>query len=113
MKNMGFIGFWAFIIGLILAIVAGIFFPEASWVAWVLLILGVLIGILNISDREYTSFLIATIALIVIGGIFSSVDAGWLERLDNVLTLIATLMAPAAIIVAIKTLWSVGKPEGK
>jgi uncharacterized membrane protein len=108
------IGFWAFIIGLILAIVAGIFAPHNTVIILILLILGVIIGILNISDKESTPFLIATIALIVVGNVFTPITALKIgEYLGQILTLVAALMAPAAIIVAGKTLWAVGKPGGK
>jgi hypothetical protein len=113
-KSMGMIGFWAFIIGLILAVVAGIFFYGDAWVIWALLILGLIIGFLNISDKESTAFLIATIALIVVGNVFTPIttlDIG--KYLGQILTMVAALMAPAAIIVAVKTLWAVGKPDGK
>jgi hypothetical protein len=113
-KNMAMIGFWAFVIGLILAVVAGFFFPHETWVILILLILGLVIGSLNISDKESTAFLIATIALIVVGNVFTPIttlDIG--KYLGQILTLVAALMAPAAIIVAVKTLWAVGKPSDK
>jgi hypothetical protein len=65
---MGFIGFWAFIIGFILAIVAGIFWPTSATIVIVLVILGIIIGFLNVRAKEFMLFLLATIALVVVGG---------------------------------------------
>lgn len=104
------LGFWAFIIGLVLAVVAGIFFPSADWVIWVLLILGLIVGLLNISEKESGTFLLATIALIVVGNVFAPITALQIgETLDDILNLVAAFMSPAAIIVAVKALWVIGK----
>lgn len=104
-------GFWAFIVGLVLAIVAGFVLPANTIIIIVLIILGLIIGFLNITAKETTLFLIATIALIVVGNVFTPLtvlDIG--KFLGSILAYVATLMAPAAIVVAIKALWSVGKP---
>lgn len=111
---MSRIGFWAFIIGLILAIVAGIISSQNTIVVIVLIILGLIVGFLNITAKETLLFLAATIALIVVGGVFaplSLLDIG--EILDRILAYVATLMAPAAVVVAIKALWAIGKPGEK
>jgi len=111
------IGFWAFIIGLIIALAVGIMAAlgtaEAIMPATiiVLIILGLLIGFLNITAKEILLFLVATIALIVVGGVFAPLTTFSVGKiLDAVLALVATLMAPAAIVAAIKALWAVGKP---
>jgi len=107
------IGFWAFIAGLILCIIAGFVssWSHNSGIIVLLIILGLIVGFLNITTKEITLFLIAIIALIVTRGAFGSLtlwDLG--KHLDQVFILVATLMAPAAIVAAIKALWSVGKP---
>jgi len=113
----GMVGFWAFSIGLVVAIIVGImaalgmaasFMPE---IIIVLIILGLIVGFLNITAKEILLFLVATIALIVVGGVFAPLNVFAIGNiLDNILALIATLMAPAAIVAAIKALWAVGKP---
>jgi hypothetical protein len=109
---MRMLGFLAFIVGFILAIVAGLFFPDKSWVYYILIILGLLIGFLNIADKEVMLFLLAAVALIVAGAVFAPITTlGIGEKLDNIMSLIATLMAPAALVVAIKALWQAAKPE--
>jgi hypothetical protein len=105
------IGFWAFIIGFILAIVGGIVSPDNGTIVLVLVVLGALIGLLNITDKEITLFLVATVALIVAGGVFEPIKTlGVGELLDNILSYTATLMAPAAVVAAVKALWSASKP---
>ena len=108
---LGFIGFWAFIVGLIIAVVAGIFWPQNTTLIVVLIILGVIIGLLNITAKEFMLFLLATIALVVVGNVFAPLTALSLGIvLGNILSYVAILVAPAAIIAAIKALWAVGKP---
>ncbi len=105
------IGFWAFIIGLIIAVICGIVLPANSIIIIILIILGIIIGLLNITAKEIMLFLVATIALVVVGNVFAPLTTlGVGKILGSILSYVATLMAPAAIIAAIKALWSVGKP---
>ena len=108
---LSMIGFWAFIIGLVIALVAGILMPANQMVIIVLIILGLIIGFLNITAKELLLFLVAVIALIAAGGAFNALTTlGIGAILGNILAYVAALMAPAAIIGAIKALWAVGKP---
>jgi hypothetical protein len=105
------IGFWAFIVGLIIAVIAGIVLPQNGIIIIILVILGIIIGLLNITAKEIMLFLVATIALVVVGNVFAPLtvlDIG--KILGSMLSYVATLMAPAAIIGAIKALWAIGKP---
>jgi hypothetical protein len=113
----GMIGFWAFILGLVIAVVVGILAALGmaggimTAIIIILIILGLVIGFLNITAKEILLFLVATIALIVVGSVFAPLSTlGIGKILDSILALIATLMAPAAIVAAIKALWAVGKP---
>lgn len=80
-----------------------------GWVMLILLILGIIIGLTSITEKEVTPFLITTIALIV-----SSVSNVW-NPLSNIhellyywataiLNYIVAFAAPAAVIIAIKSL---------
>jgi hypothetical protein len=108
---LGFIGFWAFIVGFVLAILAGIIWPTNQAIVVVLVILGIIIGFLNVSSKEFMLLLLATIALVVVGNAFAPLGTLRVgEVLGNILSRIGVLVAPAAIIVAIKALWAVAKP---
>jgi len=108
---LSMIGFWAFIVGLILSIVGGIIAPQNSVIVLILVILGLIVGFLNITAKEITLFLVATIALVVVGGVFEPIKVlGIGAILNNMLGYVATLMAPAAVVAAVKALWAVGKP---
>ena len=110
-KALGHIGFSAFALGLLIAIVAGIFAPSNAVIIIILVILGLIIGALNITGKEIVPFMVATIALVVVVGVFEPIRAGDIGTvLDDILNLIATLMAPAAVIVAVRALWAIGFP---
>jgi hypothetical protein len=111
-------GLIAFTLGVLVAVVAGILSALEiialgnTIVIITLIILGILIGALNITGREVIPFLLAIIALVVVGNVFEPIElAGIGIMLDNILKLLATLMAPAAVIVAIKVLVQVGFPQ--
>lgn len=108
------IGSWAFIIGVIIALIVGLLGPNvfggaSSWIPLVFVILGVIIGLLNIGDKEIVNFLVAVIALLVAGAVQWSVVPVVGIYLAPIFSGIATLMAPAAIIVALKTVWNIAK----
>jgi len=115
---LSMVGFWAFIAGLIIAVVVGILAALGivgaavmPAIIIVLIILGLVVGFLNITAKEILLFLVATIALIVVGGVFAPLNVFSIgAMLDAILALVATLMAPAAIVAAIKALWAVGRP---
>ena len=61
---MALVGKYAFLVGLVIAVAGGVGFEQA-WFGWVIAVLGLVVGFLNISDKESQTFLLAAIALIV------------------------------------------------
>ena len=114
-KAMPIIGFIAFALGILMAVAFGIFpfnREVVNGVIIALVVLGLIVGFLNITTKEIIPLLVATIALIVVGNVFEPISAfGIGQIIDNVLKLIATLMAPAAVIAAIRTIVNVGFPK--
>ena len=58
------VGSLALIVGLIIAVLAA-FGVTADWLPWVVAVLGLIIGLLNISGAESQRFLLAAIGLIL------------------------------------------------
>jgi hypothetical protein len=101
------VGKWAFIVGLVLAVIAGLLF-EAAWVVWVLVVLGVVVGLLNISGGEAQGFLIAAIAFTVASTALSTIPLiGGL--LDNIMSYISAFVSGAMVVVALKGLFESAK----
>ena len=112
------IGEWAFLAFVIIAILAGlatsanVTAPYLEVTA-VLVVLGIIVGFLNITEKETNSFLIAAIALLAAGtASFASLDVagspGVGAVIDNVLRFIGAFVAPAAVIVALKAVHAIG-----
>ena len=109
------LGAIAFLAGMLLAIIAGGVSRDNGTIVLVLVILGIIVGLFNITSREMIPFLVAAVALVVVGtvGAFSSLDDitdGLGRVLNGMVDYIAVFMTPAAIITAIKVVWSLARP---
>ena len=97
-------GHWAFILGVLLAIIAGLV-PQlqTSTITWILVLLGLIVGFLNVTISETQEFLIAAIALLLIS------STGALPVLGTIIAVmlsnIVAFVAPAALIVALKAVY--------
>lgn len=94
------IGRWAYIIGLVISILSGFIVINAA--ATILFVVGLIVGFLNIADKESHDFLVAVLTLLVVGLAGSQVfaDGGTLSTiLDN----FVSFASAAALVVALKT----------
>lgn len=128
---MGKVAIWAFIIGLLIALLVGLWqaytieqneqpvftTDMGGWIAWILAILGAIVGLLamlgkgTITKAEVPAFLMAGIALLVMYAAFQgfSIDP-WIGSLfRGVSQAVAIFIAPAVGILAIKAIWDIGK----
>ncbi|HLC69372.1 MAG TPA: hypothetical protein VJH24_06040 [Candidatus Bilamarchaeaceae archaeon] len=105
-------GEWAFLLGVLIAVVLGLFASQVqgqeTLIFGLLALLGLVVGLLNISEKEINSFLIAAIALAILPGALSAIYS-ILPALENPLsrfvTAIGVFVAPAAFIVALKAIY--------
>jgi len=79
-------------------------------VAALLAVIGVIVGLLNITAAEVKDFLIASVALIVAAGSFSLIPFLG-TMLINILKYIIAMVAPAAVIVALIQIWKLAKSK--
>ena len=114
MKVPGKLGYWSFIAGLVLAIIIALIAGASppDWAIFVLGFVGLVVGLLNITDKEVNAFLIATIAFIVSAGalaeVFKVILVGW-GVVGAFFNLLTVFFAPAAAIVALKALYAIAK----
>ncbi len=108
MKNQ--IGKWAFVIGVIIAVLVGMFSTIGQTTAAVLVILGVIIGLLNVTSKEASPFLLAGIALLIASG-FGQSAVAVIPIASEVLMAIMILVVPAVIIVALKEVFAIAKSK--
>ena len=113
---IGVIGAIAFFAGMLLAIIGGGVSRENGTIVLILVIMGIIIGLFNITGREMIPFLVAAIALVVVGIAvqpFSPLDDvidGLGRVLNGMVAYVAVLMTPAAIINAVRVVWSLAQP---
>lgn len=106
--NLVNIGHWALVFGLVLAISAG--FATIPFLAAVLFILGLIIGFLNVTEKESTPFLVAVIAFLLIGVAGLQLEQS-IPLISSILNNLIALMSAAGLVVAIKQVLSIAKKD--
>ena len=105
--NTARIGKWAFILGLVVAVIAGLFYQPA-WAIWVLAILGVIVGLLNVTTEDTQGFLLAAIALTLSATALNTIPVVG-TAFSLVLPFVVAFVAAATIVVALKELFQTAR----
>ena len=118
------IGAWAFLIGVILAIVIGIGttlipIPEltrfSAQIYGVLVILGLMVGALNVTGKDSHTFMIAGTVLVIVSKFGmesitgSLIGIGIGDAVTSTFAALLVLFVPATILVALKVVFSIAK----
>lgn len=112
--DLDIVGKWAFIIGLVIAILAAFTgtLVEATTVLLILFILGLLVGFLNITNKDVTQFLVAIIALGVAAGSLGAIailGVTLTGYIADILRNFVVFVGAAGLVVAIKAILVTGK----
>jgi len=104
---------WAFLIGVIIALVLGFLGTiNATW-TWILVIIGLVVGFLNVSESETHSFLWSGIVLIIASSFGQDAIGAALINgepvLSNVLQALLLIFVPATIVVAVKNSFNLAR----
>ena len=108
------IGSWAFLLGAVVAIITGALSPDntnATIISF-LVLLGLIVGLLNITTKETNSFLLASVALVLVSGLGITVFQDVVSigaYLASILTKILVFVVPATIVVALKSIFTLEK----
>ena len=106
-KRQRSVGSWAFLIGFILALLFG-FVGVNDIVALLLVIFGLVIGFLNITDKETQPFLFGGTVLIIVSALGAEAMS-IIPFVGSVLNAILLLFIPATIVVALKSVFQLAK----
>jgi hypothetical protein len=115
------VGAYAFLIGLIVSLVVGIF--TGIWhltvtpaILGVLALLGIIVG-LFVAEKDIQTFLLASVSLVLVsytgisglllGASFSGFEIG--RMIASILQALLSLFIPATIVVAVKSVFSIAK----
>ncbi len=107
------VGSWSFLVGFALAILLGLGYTGAynSTMLWIVFLLGIVVGLLNITHDETATFLTSGTVLVLLS--FLGVQVGVFDAvapvLGNVLRGILTLFVPATLIVALKAVFGLAR----
>ena len=113
-------GAWGFLVGIILALAVGIFSAKigelSGTITGVLVILGLIVGFINVSPKDQNTFLVTAVSLVIvsfagaegISGIeFLNIGIG--NIVSSTLGALLVMLVPATIVVAIKSLFSISQ----
>jgi len=109
-KIWGMVSFIIFCIGLVLAAVGGFVSPANVIIVMVLAVLGLIIGVIYaVGAKEINTLLLATIALLATAAAFTPITGLWEGKVvTGIVVNFAALIAPVALIAAIKALVKIG-----
>lgn len=102
------IGSWAFLIGVIIAVVFGLLGTLSSTILTILVILGLIVGLLNITEKEVTQFLMAGTVLVIVSSLGQNVFST-ISFVGNILDAILALFVPATVVVALKSVFFIAR----
>lgn len=107
-KSIGALGKWAFLVGIILAVILGLLGPVSGTWAIVLVVIGLIIGLLNVAEKEVMPFLMSGAILIIASALGGSVMAS-IPYVGTILDAILAVFVPATVIVAIKHVFNLAR----
>lgn len=108
-KGDNVLGSWAFLIGVVVALIVGLLGRGVSpTMTWVLVVLGLIVGLLNISAKETTPFLMSGAILVVVSALGAGVLSG-VTILYDIVNALLVLFVPATVVVAIKHVFSLAR----
>lgn len=113
------LGAYAFLVGVILAVGFGLFNRSLELAGGLfysaLVIIGLIVGFMNVGDKNSSIFLMASVSLVIVGALgaeplkYIALNNYVVTSLRNVLGSLLVLFVPATIVVALKTVFSVSK----
>ncbi|MDO8627939.1 MAG: hypothetical protein Q7K42_05720 [Candidatus Diapherotrites archaeon] len=118
-QDWSVVGPYAFLVGVAIAVIGGVagfvLEPVKAWVPLVLVVLGLVVGWMNVKDKHLTNFLIAVIALAAVQSanlsVLDTAVQGLGGALSGIVQGIAAFVAPAGLVVALKAVWTLAKGE--
>ena len=104
------VGKWAFLAGILLAVLAGFF--TIPYIMTILAVLGLVVGFLDITSRESHKYLMSVVALLIIGtasiSAFSALGSFY-GLTEAIITNAIAFIGASGLVVAIKEILTVGR----
>lgn len=106
------LGSYAFIAGVLIAVIASFVSLDATLVTEALVVLGIIVGLINVTEKETQQFLVATVSLVLVS---SLAGTGLKEvpvigtQLQKILFGVMTFVTPAVIVVSLKQIYGIAR----
>ena len=107
-KGMDIVGKWAFLAGVVLAVVLGALGPVNGTWAMVLVAIGLVVGLLNVADKEVMPFLMSGAVLIIASALGGNVMGG-LPYVGSIFDALLAIFVPATVIVAVRNVFIIAR----
>ena len=113
-KKLNQFGSWAFLIGVLLAVIAGVVSGlelgniDSAIMTPILLVIGAIVGLFNIKGGESMPFLFSGLTLII-ASVFGAGITAAVPVVSATLASLLVIFVPATIIVAIKNVFVLAK----
>lgn len=115
------IGKYAFIVGVVVAVILGLAIKQLQtaevWLTSLLVVLGLVVGFLNISGKETKEFLWVTVALVIVAYAAKDQIGAWEtevkfvgQYLSGIFSSVVNFVVPASVVVALRETWELSKP---
>ena len=109
------IGSWAFLIGLLLAVIFGVIGFESGLlglqgqtIIYILVAIGIIIGFLNVAGKEVQPFMMSGTVLIIASALAGSMLTS-IKYIGGIFGALLLIFAPATVIVAIKNVFQLAR----
>ena len=102
------LGKWSFLIGVVLAVILGALGSVSGTWAMVLVVIGIVIGLLNVADKEVSPFLMSGAVLIIASALSGNLMSN-LPYIGSILDALLVIFVPATVIVAVKNVFSLAR----
>ncbi|MDP3992272.1 MAG: hypothetical protein Q8P79_02060 [Nanoarchaeota archaeon] len=106
--EVDFLGKWAFLVGVVLAVLLGAFGSVTG--TWIIafVVIGLIVGLLNVTTRETSAFLMSGAVLIIASALGDNL-LGSVNYVGSVLDALLAIFVPATVIVALRNVFRLGR----
>ena len=101
-------GSWVFLIGVVLAVILGAIGQLTPLMTAILVVIGLVVGILNVTEKETKPFLMAGTVLVIMA-FFGKEVMSAIPILGYMLDAIMAMVVPATVLVALKSVFELAR----
>lgn len=104
------LGSWAFLIGLVIAVIVGFGLGGglSQGMVITLFVIGLIVGLLNVADEEVTPFLMSGAILVIVASLSKDV-LSTVAFIGSILDALLILFVPATVVVAVKNVFQLAR----